>query len=459
MILFQGNKSTVFSVFKSYLNKGHERSINLKKNILATFIMRLLSIAISLVMVPMTLGYVNPVQYGIWITLSSIVGWLGYFDIGFGNGLRNRFAESVALDENRMAKVYVSTTYAIMFFIILFLITVILILNPHLNWSVILNAPGNMRPQLADLALIVIVFFCFQLLLQLLATVLTANQQPAKASLLTLIANAVTLLSIFILTKTTSGNLIYLGIAISAPPVIVLLISSLWFYTHRYAQFSPSISYIDLRYVPNLMGLGIKFFILQIATLVLYQTSNLIIAQLFGSENVTIYNIAFKYFNIIPMVMLIVMMPMWSAFTDAWTRKELDWITKTIRKLNYLWGILGVVVLIMLAFSDFVYKIWIGDEIKVPFGVSLALSLSIIINIGAYIYSIFLNGTGIIKLQLILAIFGMAVFIPSAVFLGKRIGLPGVILSTIIVNTLNLIFFLIQYKKIINSSASGIWSK
>ena len=59
--------------------------------------MRLLSIAISLVMVPMTLGYVNPVQYGIWITLSSIVGWLGYFDIGFGNGLRNRFAESVAL--------------------------------------------------------------------------------------------------------------------------------------------------------------------------------------------------------------------------------------------------------------------------------------------------------------------------------------------------------------------------
>lgn len=458
MNLFQGNNS-VFSVLKSYLSKGHERSVNVKKNILATFVMRFLSIAISLVMVPMTLGYVNAVQYGIWITLSSIVGWLGYFDIGFGNGLRNKFAESVALGDKKIAKVYVSTTYAMMLLIVLFLIIAILILNPHLNWSKILNAPESMRPLLGNLAILVISFFCFQLLLQLIATVLTANQQPAKASLLTLVANALTLAIIFILTRTTSGNLIFLGFAISGPPVLILLISSIWFYTHRYAEFSPSISCVDLRYIPRLMGIGIKFFILQIATLVLYQTSNIIIAQLFGSENVTVYNIAFKYFNIVPMVMLIIMMPLWSAFTDAWTRKEVEWITKTIRKLNYLWGGLSILVLIMLALSDLVYRIWIGNEVKVPFGVSLVLAISIIINIGAYIYSIFLNGTGIIKLQLILAIIGMLAFIPLAVFLGKLIGLPGVILATSVVNTVNLIFFTIQYRKITSAKATGLWNK
>lgn len=57
------------------------------------------------------------------------------------------------------------------------------------------------------------------------------------------------------------------------------------------------------------MGLGLKFFIIQIATVVLYETSNLIIAQLFGPAQVTPYNVAGKYFGIIPMVMGIIMTP------------------------------------------------------------------------------------------------------------------------------------------------------
>ena len=81
----------------NFFTKGHERSIKAKKNIAASFVIKGLSIAISLVMVPMTIHYINPTQYGIWITLSSIIGWFSFFDIGFGNGLRNRFAESIAM--------------------------------------------------------------------------------------------------------------------------------------------------------------------------------------------------------------------------------------------------------------------------------------------------------------------------------------------------------------------------
>ena len=134
LTILHDKTSTIFIFLKDFFGKGHKRSLNVKKNILASFIIRILSILISLLIVPLTINYVNPVQYGIWITLSSIIGWLGYFDIGIGNGLRNRFAESVALGDHKKAKVYVSTTYAVVSLIISVLILLFVLskcLNPH----------------------------------------------------------------------------------------------------------------------------------------------------------------------------------------------------------------------------------------------------------------------------------------------------------------------------------------
>src|SRR5450755_4419818 len=100
------------SIVKNLINRGHSRSINAKKNILFSFLIKGCNIAIGLILVPLTIHYVKPIQYGIWLTLSSIIGWFGFFDIGLGNGLRNKFAEALAKGEHERARIYVSTTYA-----------------------------------------------------------------------------------------------------------------------------------------------------------------------------------------------------------------------------------------------------------------------------------------------------------------------------------------------------------
>ncbi len=75
---------------------GSSRSIAIKKNIIASLFLKGISILVSLQVVPLTINYINPTRYGIWLTLSSIVAWLSYFDLGFAHGFRNRFAEAVA---------------------------------------------------------------------------------------------------------------------------------------------------------------------------------------------------------------------------------------------------------------------------------------------------------------------------------------------------------------------------
>ena len=79
------NRYISLSTLNRFFTKGHERTIRAKKNITASFVIKGISIAVGLVLVPLTINYLNPTKYGIWITLSSIIGWFSFFDIGLGN--------------------------------------------------------------------------------------------------------------------------------------------------------------------------------------------------------------------------------------------------------------------------------------------------------------------------------------------------------------------------------------
>lgn len=444
---------------RNFVDKGHARSTNLVKNIFASFFIRGCSIAISLVLVPLTIRYVNTTQYGVWLTLSSVIGWFGFFDIGFGNGLRNKFTEALAKGEHEMARVYVSTTYAILAIIIGIVLLLFCLVNPFLNWVKILNTPAEMGHELSTLALIVFVFFCVQFVLQIITTIITANQQPAKASFFQLLGSIFSLVVIFVLTKTTSGNLIYLGLALGCTPVFVLTTSSLWLYTHEYRRYAPSLKYVNFSYARNLMTLGIKFFVIQIAFVILYETSNIVITQLFGPAQVTPYNIAYKYFSVIPMVFSIVLTPFWSAFTEAYVKKDYEWIRGAVRKLLRFWLLFLCGAVVMLLFSTRVYMLWVGPTVQVPFLLSASIFLYVMINAFCMIFSMFLNGVGKLKLQLYSSLIGALLNIPLAIFLGKQIGIAGVVLSTCILGIVSAVWSPIQYSKIMNNKAKGIWNK
>jgi O-antigen/teichoic acid export membrane protein len=441
----------------SFFKSGHSRSVKVKRNIVLSFAIKGLNILTNLALVPLTIDYINPTQYGIWLTLSSIIAWFGFFDIGFGNGLRNKLAEAIAHGKHKLARIYVSTTYAILAIIVGAVLILFLCVNPFLNWATILNAPQSMAGELNIVALTVFVFFSVQFVLQLLTIVLNANQRPALAAMFNLLGNIFALLLIFLLTKTMQGKLLYLSLSLGLTPVIVLLISSIWFYSGQYKIFAPSFKFIQFKFGKNLMNLGIKFFIIQIAVVILYQTSNIIISQLYSPTEVTSYNIAFRYFSIIPMLFSIIISPFWSAFTEAWVKKDIIWINHIMRKLKLVWLGLSLLTVAMIIGSDIVYRHWIGDEVSVSFSLTITMAVYVIINLWNGIYSQFLNGVGIIKIQLIIAIVSSLVNIPLSIYLCRNLGVYGVILSTIIVSLIGVLIFPVQFRKIFKSDSKSIW--
>ncbi|RYX87905.1 polysaccharide biosynthesis protein [bacterium] len=449
----------IYKYVSNFISKGHKRSINAKKNILLSFFVKGVSIAVSLVLVPLTINYVNPSRYGIWLTLSSIITWFIFFDVGFGNGLRNKFAEAVAKGDDKLARNYVSTTYAMLCIIVGVLLSLFFCINFFINWAKILNAPKEMASELSVLAEIVVIFFCLRFVFQLITTVLTANQETAKASFFDFLSSILSLLIIFILTKTTSGNLVYLGTTLSFTPVLVLIISSIWFYTRDYKKFAPSIQFVRFSYARNLMSLGVKFFIIQIAALVLFNTNNIIVTQVFGPETVTTFDVAFKLFSVVTMIFNIIATPLWSAFTDAYAKSEFEWIKNTLLIMKKIWIVLSVFTIFLLLSSKWIFKIWLGNKVNIPLNLSIAMSSYVIVFMWQTIHVFFLNGIGKIKLQLYLVIFSGLINIPLSIYFGKKFGLVGITLTSTFLFIFMGILFSIQTQKILNNTATNIWGK
>jgi O-antigen/teichoic acid export membrane protein len=219
----------ILKKINSFLNKGSERTTLVKKNILATFFIKGLSILISLLYVPLTLNYLNPTRYGIWMTLTSIVAWMGIFDIGLGNGLRNKLTEAIAIGDKGKAKKYVSTAYAMLSIIVVSVCILFFIANNWINWSIVLNTTESYGEELKTLALVVVILFGLKFVLNIISTVFTADQKPAIGSIFEIIGSTIGLLIIWILTLTNKTSLITFGLAAMLTPVIVYIVASLFF--------------------------------------------------------------------------------------------------------------------------------------------------------------------------------------------------------------------------------------
>ena len=445
----------------SFFTQGHERTIRAKKNVLISFLAKITRILAGFALVPLSIDLVDPTQYGLWLTISSVIGWFSLFDVGLGNGLRNKLAEAQATGNIILGKIYVSTTYALLCIIVVSLYFSFIGFHSLFKWSWIFNTDPSIEGELDRLIIIVFGFFCLRFVLNLITKIFQADQRSAICDIIDMLSQLIILSAITVIYKTTSGSLMKLGLATTITPVFLLLISSIYFFRGKYNDYMPSFRHIDFKYSKDLMGLGINFFIIQIAALVLFATDNFLIAHLFGPKDVTRFHIANKYFSVVVIIMTTAVSPIWSAVTEAFTKNEYEWIRNIVHKLLKVWVILLFVGIGMLFSSKVFFFLWIGERVDIPFSISISVLILVLLQSFGSIFTNLINGIGKLKIQRYTALATIIFNIPLSIFFAKylKMGVPGIILGTIIVSANGLIFRLIQYRKIINKRAYGIWGQ
>lgn len=433
-------------------NKIFKRELSLKRNIGISFIFKGLAVFLSFFIFPLTINYIDSYKYGVWMTISSMVSWFAFSDLGLGNGLRNNLVEAIANKNWLLARKYVSTTYASIAIIGVLLLVMFQIANFSINWNDTLKL-DNKVVKLQEIRLLVLflsVSFIVNLVLKLISAVLYANQKSAIVDFIDFIGQLLTILLLIILTNSpVRSSLVVISFLVTLSPVIVYLLFNLSYFKTTFSHLKPTIQFVDFSLVRSLLNFGLKFFFISIISVFIFSFNNFIIIKILGPEEVTTYNISFKYFGIIQIVFVLILTPFWSAFTSAWIKKEYQWIKQNIIYLIAIWVLFLIAGFVMLYFSNNVYSLWIGKSISIPIKTSLLIMLWILINSFNGIFSHFFNGIG--KLRVIILTLSIAAItnIPLAFFLGKHFGLDGVLIANIISSSISLIIWPSSYLKLI----------
>ena len=451
---------SIASILAKYFSIGHIRTKSIVKHIGLSFLYKGGSILFGFAIVPLTIDFLSPERYGIWLTISSFIAWFSFFDIGLGNGLRNKFTEAKSENNYFKLKVYTSVTYISVGVISLTMFVCFLLANGFIEWSKVFNVSETLQSDLILMMPIVFGFFCLQLTLKLILTILVADQYHSAQAEFNFFSQGLSLTVIWLMSKFLSSSLLSFAIIISVIPVVILLAYSFYSFSYKYKSIFPSFKDWKWSGMKEIMGLGIRFFVIQIAGILLFSTGNIIISQLLGPEKVVPYNLSYQYFGISNMAFSIILAPYWSSVTEAYTKGDNKWIKSSMKKLSYFSFLFLVLIIAMLFFAPLFYKLWVGDKVEIELSTNLWMALFFAFTIFYSPYTYFINGTGKVKLQMISLVFTALLNIPLAILLVSKfnMGVSGVIASTVISLIPHVILSPIQYTKIIEGHASGIWN-
>lgn len=237
-----------------------KRNIMLRKNILFSTILKIIGLCSSLLIVPITLEYLSSDVYGIWLTMSSVLYWFAFFDIGLGNGMRNYLTEAISVKDYNAAKSIISTTFILLFLIALFLGIVVSVLLYFVDLNKVFNTSLVSSELLRETMLVASAFTLLMFVVKNIGIIFVAMQKYAVNDLLLVSGNVLALLMVFLLTKyTDSGNLFLVVLAFTATPVVIFFIAAFILF-FKNPMLRPSFKCINYKLANKVVGKGLGFF-------------------------------------------------------------------------------------------------------------------------------------------------------------------------------------------------------
>lgn len=389
------------------------------KNVFRNYVFRIASMGLSLISVRVNLGFLGATLYGLWMTIASVISWMSSGDFGIGNGLRNELAIAYGQNDVQRQKNLIKTALNSIRKIALVLFVGVLLLTE------VLLALNLLEQTLRLPMYITGVFFCINLYYGMVDSIAYSYQKSWMVTMKNSLSSLCVIVTVVILTycKAHANLVLYAVLQGTCTLVPNLLLAGILKYQgiQIFGIKSAIVEENNLR--KSIMNVGLQFFGLQICGMVLYSTDNMIINYCLSSEMVTKYSIITKIYETGSSLYSILLIALWSAVTLHIAQNDFEWIKNKIKELLLVWagfsvGVVGVSLLL-----NPIVRIWLGESaIYYEPSIVMLFALYCITTTFSAIFVNILNGAGVIRFQLFLAIFGAAINIPLSVFLAKNLG-------------------------------------
>lgn len=397
-------------------------------NVGGAFAIKGVGLFISLATVPAFMRYFSDdAVLGVWYTVVSVVGWMLNFDLGIGNGLRNKLVVALADDDRLECRRLVSSAYFSVGGVCLLFCAVAALCVGLIDWNSVYGISSSSvgLNTLRYVTLAVLCGMAVQLLLKNATAILYAMQLSSINNLLNLCVSILQLLFIVSFPamepeqalKTMSVAYLFISNVPAAVATIILFSKPLSF-------ARPSLKFVTKAAIRQVFGLGSMFFGAQLLYMFIANTNEIFISSLFGSDFVVDYQVYYKLYSLVGTLMSLALTPVWSAVTLAFAEKDGDWLRRLFRRLEGFGLLIAALELLLVPFTQTLFNIWLGTQ-SIKVSIQFAVVFAVFGALFSYqsVVASFANGFGQLSTQLKCYTIGVVLKVAVAITASSA-GLP-----------------------------------
>lgn len=391
------------------------------------------ALLVSVAMVPITVRYLGPERYGLWVAISSSILMFFLLDIGIANTLTNLISEAYAASDRELATKYFATAFWMVTGVSILIGLSMWAVWPHLHWDVLFRIHGDalVRETSRAFAAAVIVLL-FALPTNLIARVLAGYQELHVANLFTAGGSVLSLLAVIAVVR-LHGSMAALVAGYAGATVVANVACLLWVSIFSKPWLKPWPTKINWRMTRRLFHTGGQFFILQMAGLVVFNSDNLILAHYLNPAVVTQYSVTWRLAGFISAIQALVLPSLWPAYAESWVRGDIAWIRSTYSRMR--WVTLVAITLacaILLPFGRTIIRIWAGAGAVPSAGLMDLMCVWMILCAITMNQACLMGATSRIGTQAISSCSAAAVNLTLSILWVRSLGPLGVLLATVV---------------------------
>ena len=382
--------------------RANERMRRILISAVAAAAAKALSVLSALISVPLTFRYLGPERFGVWMIISSFSILFSFADLGIGNGIMTAVASANGTNDRISQRSTISSGYFFLISIAALIMIVLAFTYKFIAWSTVFNVHSALAMREANLALpIFIVCFSLTIPASLVQRIQSGLQQGFHASMWQGLGSLLALCGI-LATAYFDGGLHWLVLALFGGPLVAAALNSVIFFGKLRPDLCPSRSEFSFAAGVEIAKLSSSFFVLQLGVGAFYGTDSIMIAQLLGPDSVGAYAVPERMFSIVSTLLAMALMPLWPAYAEASARGDHGWVRRTfVRSMAISTvGALAMSTILVLS-GNVLLKIWVGKTFDPSLPLLVGFSVWKTIEAAGNTMSIYLNGSRIIRFQVV----------------------------------------------------------
>lgn len=390
----------------AYAIQGQDDSAVVKRNVVLSFVVKGAALVIGFFSLPLYKNYFSGDSVlGVWLTILSVMAWVMTFDLGLGNGLKNKLVQALKEDDHAKIKSLISSTYVSSLAIVSVIFLIGVLLFSFLDLNSLFNISSDVLPPVTLKVSTIIVFgsICLEFVLKNVIYIYQALQKQAIASSFSLISSGlICLFTLIARFSNAPSQLLWMSVGYLLFVNLPLVGGNIIVFAKRFNYARPSFKGFRFAAAKSVMTLGIAFFGIQIANLILNSVNDLLISNIFGPSYTTIFNYYNKPFNMVYSLYSLVTLPYWAMVVKAKADNNIPFIKKMLFQML----ISGAAFILAVVFLCVIYQpfvnLWIGPgELTVDWVALLVFAIETAELIFLSAFASVCNGLGIILPQVL----------------------------------------------------------